>query len=489
MAPKKAPKRADEDQVIDKFTAEQQAQQKECDRLKEQALDTGVLTDEVGRVTIQLPLSKALVRANGKDIVKKSSTRKNRYLVVVNALLAPATAGRMGTLTRLDTRNPVMYLDFPEGRLKFFGTLVFPRAKYMALRVGVASSAMAEDVFENLLVFSEAWWIGTAEENPEEKEMPMPSHLQQQQHQQGSSPAGAEESGAKMPMRIRHATYDFAYGAGPKPGEAGGPPKNTQTIAAGGTEGPHPPEQQQQQQQEAAAAAAAAAAEADFVPPSSQRPQRAATRRVYLDAASSDAEGDEAVSADDDIFEDGIDGSAGGLKRRQSSIAAAAPASAKAAEVAATDGGTKGAKRARTETGGVTPVDGVTATPAGGASLPRRAAAVRAAAAVAKSTQQAESDEGPHSDEEESSGGGSDTSDSEESDRRRSAKKRTTPAAKGKVVATPRGQQQQQPLSGRKAAAPSAKTPVTAGRGKVAGAAAAVPITAIDDSDDETGAE
>ncbi|GIL51311.1 hypothetical protein Vafri_7332 [Volvox africanus] len=201
----------------------------------------------------------ALVKANGKDIIKKSSTRKNRYLVIVNALLAPATAGRMGTLARLDSRNPVMYLDFPEGRLKFFGTLVFPRAKYMALRVGVGPSVMAEDVFENLLVFSKAWWIGTAEENPEEKEMPMPSHLQQQQQQQGSSPAGAEEPGAKMPMRIRHATYDFTYGAGPKPGEAGGPPKNTQTMAGVCAEGPRPPEQQQQQQQEAAAAAVAAA--------------------------------------------------------------------------------------------------------------------------------------------------------------------------------------------------------------------------------------
>ncbi|GIL51317.1 hypothetical protein Vafri_7332 [Volvox africanus] len=430
MAPKKAPKRADEDQVIDKFTAEQQAQQKECDKLKEQALDTGVLTDEVVRITTQLPLSKALVKANGKDIVKKSSTRKNRYLVIVNALLAPATAGRMGTLARLDSRNPVMYLDFPEGRLKFFGTLVFPRAKYMALRVGVGSSVMAEDVFENLLVFSKAWWIGTAEENPEEKEMPMPSHLQQQQQQQGSSPAGAEEPGAKMPMRIRHATYDFAYGAGPKPGEAGGPPKNTQTMAGVCAEGPRPPEQQQQQQQEAAAAAVAAA-EADLVPPSSQRPQRAATRRVYLDAASSDAEGDEAVPAVYDVHDDGIEGSVGGLKRRQSSIAAAAPAFAKGTEVAATDGGTKRAKRARTDAGGPTPVDGATATPAGGASLPRRAAAVRAAAAVAKSTQQAESDEGPHSDEADSSVGNSDTSDSEKSGRRRSAKKRTTPAAKG----------------------------------------------------------
>jgi hypothetical protein len=44
-----------------------------------------------------------------------------------------------------------MYLDFPEGRLKLFGTLVFPRAKFMALRVGGGAAVMAEDVFENLV--------------------------------------------------------------------------------------------------------------------------------------------------------------------------------------------------------------------------------------------------------------------------------------------------------------------------------------------------
>lgn len=56
-----------------------------------------------------------------------------------------------GTLAQLDSRNPVMYLDFPEGRLKLFGTLAFPRAKFMALRLGTGASVVAEDVFEHLV--------------------------------------------------------------------------------------------------------------------------------------------------------------------------------------------------------------------------------------------------------------------------------------------------------------------------------------------------
>ena len=35
------------------------------------------------------------IKADGKDIIKKSSARKNRYLLVFNCLLAPAAAGRM----------------------------------------------------------------------------------------------------------------------------------------------------------------------------------------------------------------------------------------------------------------------------------------------------------------------------------------------------------------------------------------------------------
>jgi hypothetical protein len=62
-----------------------------------------------------------MAKADGKDIVKKSSVRKGRYLLVFNCKLAPAAAGRLATLAQLDSQNPVMYIEFPEGRLKLFG--------------------------------------------------------------------------------------------------------------------------------------------------------------------------------------------------------------------------------------------------------------------------------------------------------------------------------------------------------------------------------
>lgn len=61
------------------------------------------------------------------------------------------TCHLQGVLSQMDTKNPVLYLDFPAGRLKLFGTLAFPHNKYMVLRLGGGSSVLCEDVFETLV--------------------------------------------------------------------------------------------------------------------------------------------------------------------------------------------------------------------------------------------------------------------------------------------------------------------------------------------------
>ena len=55
-----------------------------------------------------------------------------------------------GSLAQLDSQNPVMYVDFPQGRLKFLGTIVFPKNKYMLLKFG-QKDVLCEDVFENMV--------------------------------------------------------------------------------------------------------------------------------------------------------------------------------------------------------------------------------------------------------------------------------------------------------------------------------------------------
>ena len=55
-----------------------------------------------------------------------------------------------GALSQLDTRNPVLYIDFPGGRLKFLGTLVFPANKYMVLKFGTRD-ILCEDVLDSMV--------------------------------------------------------------------------------------------------------------------------------------------------------------------------------------------------------------------------------------------------------------------------------------------------------------------------------------------------
>jgi len=55
-----------------------------------------------------------------------------------------------GSLAQLDSQNPVLYVDFPQGRLKFLGTIVFPKNKYLLLKFG-QKDVLCEDVFENMV--------------------------------------------------------------------------------------------------------------------------------------------------------------------------------------------------------------------------------------------------------------------------------------------------------------------------------------------------
>ena len=132
-----------------------------------------------------------------------------------------------GSLAQLDSQNPVMYVDFPQGRLKFLGTIVFPKNKYMLLKFG-QKEVLCEDVFENMvrwinssesinshycrlslccayclqqllcssqIVFPEAHWIGTKENNPTEKPLPMPAELQASVHEKYTFGSAAHQTG------------------------------------------------------------------------------------------------------------------------------------------------------------------------------------------------------------------------------------------------------------------------------------------------------
>lgn len=147
-----------------------------------EAMEKGLIFDKRPRVPQERRASTALLRCDGFDVLKKSNLRKQRYLMMLPGQLAPSGTGIMGELSCLDTQNPVLYLRFPKGRMKLLGALLYPKCRYLSLRVGNKKISI-EDVFESIIVFTKAFWIGSIEENPKELPMPMPHSLQERVHE------------------------------------------------------------------------------------------------------------------------------------------------------------------------------------------------------------------------------------------------------------------------------------------------------------------
>ncbi|CAN7054305.1 unnamed protein product [Brassica oleracea var. botrytis] len=156
---------------------------KQRKRLKSLALDNKLLSDSPSRCLSSLKPSKQVLKHHGCDIIRKSQ-RKNRFLFSFPGLLAPVSGATIGDLDRLSTKNPVLYLNFPQGRMKLFGTILYPKNRYLTLQFSRGGkNVLCDDYFDNMIVFSESWWIGTKEENPEESRLDFPKELSPQAEQ------------------------------------------------------------------------------------------------------------------------------------------------------------------------------------------------------------------------------------------------------------------------------------------------------------------
>ncbi|KFK36097.1 hypothetical protein AALP_AA4G077000 [Arabis alpina] len=155
------------------------AESKQRKKLKTLALDNKLISDSPARSITSLKPSKQVLKHHGTDIIRKSQ-RKNRFLFSFPGLLAPISGATIGDLDRLSTKNPVLYLNFPQGRMKLFGTILYPKNKYLTLQFSRGGkNVICDDYFDNMIVFSESWWIGTKEENPEEVRLELPKELAQ----------------------------------------------------------------------------------------------------------------------------------------------------------------------------------------------------------------------------------------------------------------------------------------------------------------------
>ncbi|KAL6780798.1 hypothetical protein ACKKBF_B11680 [Auxenochlorella protothecoides x Auxenochlorella symbiontica] len=115
-------------------------------------------------------LSEKILQHRGKDIIKKGFARRKRFLVAFCMKLQALTGGKLGTLSNLDSAQPTMHIDLPQGALQLTGTLTFPRTKYAVLRLG-SKDVLCEDLFDSLIVFDKYTWLSG------EGEGVVPAHL------------------------------------------------------------------------------------------------------------------------------------------------------------------------------------------------------------------------------------------------------------------------------------------------------------------------
>ncbi|KAL5983052.1 hypothetical protein ACLOJK_017132 [Asimina triloba] len=167
-------------------------------RLKSLAFSKNLLSRAAAKPVSPLPPSKTLQKHQSRDIVKKGQ-RKNRFLFSFPGLLAPVSGGKIGELKDLGTKNPILYLDFPQGRMKLFGTIVYPKNKYLTLQFTKSSkNVTCDDCFENMVVFSESWWIGQKDENPEEVRLEFPKEIGEGIHSEFDFKGGAGATSGEM---------------------------------------------------------------------------------------------------------------------------------------------------------------------------------------------------------------------------------------------------------------------------------------------------
>ncbi|KAJ0104643.1 hypothetical protein Patl1_19318 [Pistacia atlantica] len=156
----------------------------ERSRLKTLAVKKKMLSVIPAKGFTPLNPTNQVIKHHGKDIIRKSSQRRNRFLFSFPGLLAPCGGGgKIGELKNLGTQNPVLYLDFPQGQMKLFGTIVYPENRYLTLQFSRGGkNVICEDYFDNLIVFSDAWWIGRKYENPDELRLDFPKELSEGQN-------------------------------------------------------------------------------------------------------------------------------------------------------------------------------------------------------------------------------------------------------------------------------------------------------------------
>jgi hypothetical protein len=110
---------------------------------------------------------------------------------------------QQGAVEQMDTLNPVLYMDFPQGRLKFMGTIVHGTNRWLTLSFG-KRHVLCEDCFDHVVVFADWSWVGKKSVNPDERRLPLPMELRDLKvHASPNFAAGAAGTFPRSQPRVK----------------------------------------------------------------------------------------------------------------------------------------------------------------------------------------------------------------------------------------------------------------------------------------------
>eukprot|EP01135_Chromosphaera_perkinsii_P004547 Nk52_evm17s288 gene=Nk52_evmTU17s288 len=179
-ASKPVKRKAGECAITAEEKAKKAAQEEEKSRLLDKAFDNEMFVSKFGKQEkepVALVPGRNLLGCEGKDIIRKGNARKSKYLFAFPGTIRLVSSGEIGAISELNTPNPVLYVNFPEGRMKMRGALVYTASKYLTFHCNAKKGVTCEDTFDQLVVFSEFYWIGKEQDNPSEEPLPFPKSL------------------------------------------------------------------------------------------------------------------------------------------------------------------------------------------------------------------------------------------------------------------------------------------------------------------------
>eukprot|EP00904_Undaria_pinnatifida_P008693 jgi/Undpi1/4954/HiC_scaffold_19.g08306.m1 len=183
--------------------------------------------------------SSSLRHCDGFDVVRKGSRGRGRQLMVLPGALglgggsAGGTAGvKLGVLNTATPGCPVLYVEFPEGRLKCMGRTVHTKGRFFTLyadKVAERATRMdCRDVFDSVVFFGKACWVGKKEDNPEDEPLPLPESLHflsaEEEAPDGREPALKTHFGGGNPKSLLAGSKEGSSKK-PKDGVAGADPE------------------------------------------------------------------------------------------------------------------------------------------------------------------------------------------------------------------------------------------------------------------------